>query len=259
MPADSNPSSPFRLDREAETSPRRLALIAGGGAVAVALTLWLFSGGEEAASPPPPAPAAMPAPAPPPAPVPPPPPAPAISPAQLTLHGVLGHGEDGAAIIAVGGAQRLVRVGREVVPGLPLVAVAADHVVLRERGQDVRLSFPVGGGGSTVTPVPGGSARGTGSADAETLRREAMEYQLGLEVDHLEGSNRGFRIRPGAVPPAFARAGLQPGDVVIRVGGRELESPEDVEQIPRALRGAESVQIVFVRDGRRRTINFQRP
>ena len=62
--------------------------------------------------------------------------------AQLRLHGVMGIGDSGSAIISTGaGPQRLVRVGRNVIPGVPLLAVAGDHVLLRENGREVRLAF----------------------------------------------------------------------------------------------------------------------
>ena len=249
-------SALFRLDRDAETSPRRLAILIGVGAVLVLGTLWMFSG-EDTTAPPPPVPAR-----PPPAAVPPPQPvqqlpANGVTAAQLTLHGVMGLGEEGAAIIAVGGQQRLVRVGRDIAPGLTLVSVGLDHALIRERGQDVRLGFPVAGGGSAVGAAP--AAAGPRSDDEEAQRREAVEYQAGLVRSEIEGEVGGYRIRAGAVPGELGDAGLRPGDIVLRVGGTVLEDPDAVARIPREMRAANRVQIEFVRDGRTRTTIFERP
>lgn len=161
----SQPGSLFRLDRDAETSPKRLIILAGVGVLLVLGALWAFSGDDAPVAPtsalPPAAdpaqrelaaraitPAAPPQLA--------EQPAPAASAAGLELHGVMGFGGGGAAIIAVDGQQRLVRVGRDVLPGLPLESVAADHVILLERGIPVRLAFrdaPIGE--TPVAPTSG--------------------------------------------------------------------------------------------------------
>lgn len=140
--ADGRPSL-FQFDRNAETSPRRLVIVIGGGIAAVLLLLWLFIGNDSSSlestpSARTPVPSASPSNA-----IAPPPAVPmAASVAELRLHGVMGTGEDGAAIVSTGaGPQRLVRVGRDVVPGVPLLAVAGDHILVRESGREVRLAF----------------------------------------------------------------------------------------------------------------------
>lgn len=133
----------FQFDSNAETSPRRLAIVIGGGIAALLLLLWLFSGDDASSSETAPT-ARTPAPSvsPPNATTPPPAAPMAASVAELRLHGVMGTGEDGAAIVSTGaGPQRLVRVGRDVVPGIPLLAVAGDHILVRESGREVRLAF----------------------------------------------------------------------------------------------------------------------
>lgn len=140
--ADGRPGL-FQFDSNAETSPRRLGLLIGGGIAALLLVLWLFSGDDPSAfetAQPSSSPASL---ASSPAAVAPAPAAPiSASVAELRLHGVMGTGEDGAAIVSTGaGPQRLVRVGRDVVAGVPLLAVAADHILVRESGHEVRLTF----------------------------------------------------------------------------------------------------------------------
>jgi len=245
----------FALDRDAETSPKRLAVLIGLGLALVVIALWMFGDDDEAVS----APFASPsqpvlstptdAPGPPAAPA-----ALSASVSQLTLHGVMGLGASGAAIIAVGGGdQHLVRVGRDIVPGLTLIAIAADHVIVAERGQNVRLGFPEAGGAGLVSPVastPSATARRRGASDA-------VDYRLGLAPERSNGRTEGYRIRPDAVPATLEQAGLRAGDVVVRVGGTNLESPDDVERIPRELRGSDAVTIEYFRDGRRRETNFR--
>ncbi len=108
---DDNKPGFLQFDRDGETSPRRLAVLVGGGVVALLLLLWLFR------DPAPPTESAAPANVSPPAAAPvaaPSQPAPTNSVAELRLHGVMGIGDSGSAIISTGaGPQRLVRVGRE--------------------------------------------------------------------------------------------------------------------------------------------------
>lgn len=250
----------FRFDSEAHTSPRRLAIVIGAGAALLLATLWLFSGDNS--QPADPAPAAPPT-------VAPTPPsasseadatASGASAAQIVLHGVMGLGTDGSAIISVGGgAQRLVRTGRDIIPGLPLVAVAGNHIVVRERGQDVQIGFP----DRPVSPAIAsgeGASRPAASPEASdpALAREAIEYQAALQPFQQDGRHRGFQIRAGTIPPDFAAAGLRPGDVVLRVAGSQLETADEVAEIPRRMRLRDRIAIVFLRDGAERTVYFER-
>lgn len=61
----------------------------------------------------------------------------------MSLAGVFGGGPGGgAALIATeGGSQRLVRVGRQVVPGVTLKEVGMNYVLLATGGGDARLQF----------------------------------------------------------------------------------------------------------------------
>ncbi|RED17754.1 type II secretion system protein N [Parasphingopyxis lamellibrachiae] len=252
--ADGRPGL-FQLDRDAETSPRRLAMIVAAGLAALLLLLWLFSGGDssphDTAQPAPvPAPSSVSSAPSSPAPVP-----PTGSVAELRLHGVMGTGEDGAAIVSTGaGAQRLVRVGRDLVPGVPLLAVAADHILVRERGREVRLSFAEDGQGGTASAAsPGGGSR-SGQRGDEASRRESLEYQAALAPVRVDGRHAGYQFRSGSMPEMFRDAGLQDGDVVLRVGGLGLEDADDVAGIPRRIRQRGQVEIEILRDGERRTI-----
>ena len=138
--ADDRPGL-FEFDRDGETSPRRLAVIIGVGLVALLLLLWLFRDPAPAPEAPPSPQGQAAAPQPSPAPIQ-SRPMPGNAVAHLRLHGVMGIGDSGSAIVSTGaGPQRLVRVGRDVLPGVPLLAVAGDHVLLRENGREVRLAF----------------------------------------------------------------------------------------------------------------------
>jgi predicted metalloprotease with PDZ domain len=94
----------------------------------------------------------------------------------------------------------------------------------------------------------------------ELGRRSAAGAEL---AEMNEGLSRYFgNVREGALVIDVAantpagRAGLQPGDVIVRAGGQGVDDPEDVR---RALMRSEngSTELEVVRQGRRRTLTLQ--
>ena len=246
----------FQFDRDAKTSPIRLAALIAVGLVVLLLLLWMFQDGDAEGSEPPPVYSASAAQAPSshaaesqqsmPT---------AGSVAELRLHGVMGTGDDGAAIVSVGAStQRLVRVGRDVLPGVPLLAVAADHIVLRENGREVRLAFSEDRGGAAVSVVGSASESSPASRDDEASRREAREYQAALAPHRIDGRHVGYRFRAERMPEMFRDAGVRPDDVILRIGGLGLEDADAVAGIPRRIRQRGRVEIEILRDAQPQTI-----
>lgn len=195
-------------------------LILGGIAVFLTLVLaWqlLGRGGEPepapSAPPPPPAPVAAAPPEPPPAPA-----APVASPEGLRLFGVTG---SGAIIGTADGRQRLVRLQSDVFPGLRLERVGVDHAVLRSATGEFRLDFT---GVSAAGGAPGAAAAPSGPPNEAAIRADVLRYQFAFEPRRGAGGRVNSHVlRPGRIPPVLARAGLQPGDVVLRVNDTEFD------------------------------------
>lgn len=246
----------MRLDRDAETSPKRLMVLIGLGLLLVLLTWWMLSDGDDAApaSPPPTAPAPQPI-APPVQPVAAPasPASAAASASQLSLFGVSGRGDTGAAMIAIGGDnQRLVRTGRNVIPGVRLISIAANSVVLDDHGREVQLFFPDAQGQSRTTS--GSSQVPARPSAARQSRADAIGYLRALEPANENGRFQGYRVGGSEMPPVFTAAGIQPGDIVTSVGATRLEGPGDLERIPRELRENTVPRIEIIRNGQRQTL-----
>ena len=213
----------------------RRALFAGGAIASLLLLLYLSLRGEApgAALPPQPAPPplATPAPAEPQAAV-----APTATPEGLRLHGITGAG----AIIAMAdGRQRLVTVGREVLPGLVLAENHPDHVVLRSGTSEFRLDFT---GASAAGGAPASTPAQAGPASEAAIRAETLNYRLGLAPRRSGGRVTGHVVRAGARLPALERAGLQAGDVILRVDGSEFDQ-ERMLELPWTI--AQSGQVTF--------------
>jgi general secretion pathway protein C len=252
-------------DRYAALTARERRMLALLAVAILAFVIYLLSrGGTDEttvtpieAAPPAPAPVIAP---PPPAYSPPPPPAPVVPPpaavGSLRLVGVLGGSPGGGAAILQGpdGTQRLVRVGREVQPGLVLRAVGLNHVVVGGPGGDLRLEIGKAGGtpvaalaaptADAPAPVP------AGAPGSEAIRRETLQHQLGTEPVTVAGV-QGYRIKPGARLPHLEKAGLRPGDVIIGMNGGTGFDDERLMEMSYEINNAGGAEFEVMRDGRR--------
>lgn len=225
----------------AEPKTRPLFL-AAGGAVIVLLIAYLLIGHFAGEAPAPDAGAVPPPPSPPPptfAPAPPAAPTPVVSPQGLILRGVAG---SGAIVGFPDGTQRLVPIGRDVMPGLTLVAVRPAEAVLRGGGAEYRLGFT---GAESTVAAPAAPA----ATPQAGWRQDTQHYLLGMAPRRVNGRVSGYTIRPGMNFPALAAAGLRPGDLVLTVNGSEFDQ-ERLMDLAATLSNSTRTVIEFQRDGR---------
>lgn len=222
-------------------------------AIVVLVSLLLRGGGGGEAPQGPIAPLASPPPtlpvAPPPVAAPLPPPAPAADLSQLKLYGLLA---SGAVIGYANGGQRLVPVGREALPGLMLVRVEQYHAVFQNAGGEVRLGFdgvaqPAGGPAAPTPPVTGPGAQ----------REETLRYRLGLAPRMGNGRVTGYTVRANVEMPALARAGIQPGDVIVSVNGSNFDE-ERLQELAWNIANSTETRFEVERGGRRIQLSLQR-
>ncbi len=217
----------------------RRGLAIGGGAIALLLALYLLFSGPDRQSAPEPVSVAEPPP-PPPVAAAPVAPAPTPPPEGLRLHGVTGAG----AIIAMAdGSQRLVMIGREIVPGVRLQSVAVDHAILQSGASRYRLDF------AGVSTVAGAAPSASGPSSEAATRAETLRYRLALAPRRVGGRITSHVVRPGAVLPDLQRAGLLPGDVILRVNGSEFDE-ERLLDLAWTVRNSDRVEFEIERGGR---------
>lgn len=191
------------------------------------------------------------------------PPAPPALPSLtgFTLHGVSGGAGRGAALIGFpAGPQRLVRLGREVRPGLKLQEVGLDYAVIGSPGGAARLElrrFGIEGPDRPALPAaPANDRRFAAAAGAEAMsegshRDRTLQFRLGLAPVKAGGRTTGFSLRPGARLPVLEAAGLRAGDVIVAVNGQAFESEERVLDLSREIAGSYAAEFEFLRNGLR--------
>ena len=213
-------------------SERRL--LAGAGLLLAILILFLWLRQDP---PPPPAPPPAPAPVyrPPTAEFPPRPSAPAPDPSGLRLHGLLA---GGAVVGFADGSQRLVPVGREALPGLALRRIEQSHAVFASSAGELRLGFD----GADRAPAAAPAADGP--------RDDTLPYRLGLAPRRAGERVVGFALRPGASLPELERAGIRPGDTILRVNGSVLDE-ERMLELPWQMANSSRTEFEVERGGRR--------
>ena len=257
-------ATPLMLrDRIAALSPRERLFLAAGAAALLAFLLYMLlpsdeeSGVELAASPPVAAP---------------PPPLPAPLPIQpvavaqppvsnvsalsgVVLRGVMGGGPRGGAGVfdAAGGTQRVVRVGREIVPGVVLREIGVRHAIASTGSGDVRLDLNTAGGtvlASAPAPAQAPVVPAMTRSALASIPRETMQYRLGLRPVQSGGRVTGYAVKPGAPLPHFGNAGLQPGDVIVGVNGSAFDA-ERLTELSWAIANSSQTEFEFLRGGKR--------
>jgi general secretion pathway protein C len=165
----------------------------------------------------------------------------AVTSLQLTLYGIRVNEATGggSAIIATpDGTQNSYSVGDEIMPGATLKAVAFDHISIDRGGtvEDLYIdqSKPV----PAIEPLPAGASPTTGAPRVTLQDLNSRGLSLGQirsgigfipRVD--DGKVTGLVLRPNGDGQAFAKAGLQQGDIVTEVMGKPVTGPEDIAKL----------------------------
>lgn len=200
----------------------------------------------------------------------------------LILRGTLAERDARSGVAVIDGAgdgERAFRVGDEVLGGVKLAEVYADHVVLSRGGaqETLRLTRDTNlDPGNVVRPTPGvakGSTTRTSSAALPAgnvavpapaasspwqrtvahLRDNPAELMQRVQVAPVldNGKLSGVRVSAsGADAALLAQAGLQAGDVVTAVNGQRIDSIQRGQQIVAGLSAAGSVRVTVLRNGK---------
>lgn len=203
---------------------------------------------------------------------------------NMTLRGVRS-GADGAGGSAVietpGQGQRSISVGGEIAPGVTLVEVESQRVIISRGGVRESLFLTEAAArrarqqpnpaAPTRQPAPGSSAGGafaqpasplTGRPDpALALELDREDWIDGLRLEPaLEGGRMtGMRVREATRLEVLRASGLLPGDVIMRLNGEALTSADAAGRAIRSLERAEQIAVTVRRGGDEITLEAPLP
>jgi general secretion pathway protein C len=177
----------------------------------------------------------------------------AVTSLDLTLYGLrMNEASGGGSAIVAGsdGVQRSYSVGEEVSPGVTLVQVLFDHVVLERGGLRESLfidqSVPAETVGDTAA-APASGAQTTPAAQAGPLSAEAITAGIGFAPRTENGRVSGFAVTPRGDGAVFAQAGFRPGDIVVEINGRKVSSAQDGAALAGQLRPGARLSLLIER------------
>jgi general secretion pathway protein C len=184
----------------------------------------------------------------------------AVTSLQLTLYGIRVNEATGggSAIIATpDGTQKSYAVGEEIMPGATLKAVAFDHISIDRGGTIEDLYIDQSKPAPTIEPLPPGASPTT---DAPRVTLQDINSR-GLTLDQIrrgigfipridDGRVTGLVVRPNGDGQAFAKAGLQQGDVITEVMGKPVGGADDIASLAGRFSNGGILSLTVERGGR---------
>jgi len=170
----------------------------------------------------------------------------ASSSSGLRLKGVIAPtpGIAASAIFSTGGAKDIaVYIDREVTPGVKLVEVNPDHVIVARAGVNERIDLDRARSAVAAEGAPGSRTRGfklnvsSSGSNNFTISRKELDQALRdpNQLNYLGaiGAPTKGGVRMEAAPPhsLAQKLGLQPGDVIRKVNGQAVASAGDLARL----------------------------
>jgi general secretion pathway protein C len=189
---------------------------------------------------------------------------------NLILRGIVAaaRSKQSLAIISSNGTEEMYMVGAQLPGGAQIQSIYPDRVLLSVDGRIQSLQLPKStGNGSvgenTVAPIAVPSAVYGSNLPAmrnlNQLRKDLIRHPEHL-LDVMRaipvkenGKLSGYQVFPVGNSDAFAKLGLQPGDVVTAVNGMPLDNPAESMGILNKLKTSEQISITFTRNGQQQT------
>jgi len=189
-------------------------------------------------------------------------------PVQAKLVGVI-LGSHPAAVIALQGKERVFFVGDEVAPGVRLARVAAREAWLDRGGvmQHLKLARAQALPAPPSPPLQANGARSGRVQKARVMPRRWVQRRLrdlprlltqARVVPHFKnGKADGFLITnivPGSI---YEQIGLQNGDIIKRVNGEAITTPQQAMAMYQALQTATEIELTIERAGQELQLRYQ--
>ena len=182
---------------------------------------------------------------------------------QATLVGIVGVGEDGAAMINVENkGPKLYRVGDEIKEGIFLSRLGGDHVILLRGETEEKLAFKKMDNLFTA-PDPESeaqaSAKGASSA-ADTNNIISVIKKNPLKIGEMVNFQKvdtgrygeGIKVEPGKISEydLLAKLNLNPGDIVLGVARKRISDIMNDPASFRKILDEKEIRIQYMREGK---------
>jgi len=191
---------------------------------------------------------------------------------NIKLLGTVVAGKNSAAIVAVAKRreQQVFFIGDRIQPGVILKEVEAEAIVVERGGKLERISLEQGAK-LTVTPMPGtaiAASPGLASAQPTNIKMNKIRLQQQLQnfpvlmtqakaVPHfVNGKPSGFAITQIAPGSLYQQAGLQNGDIVLSVNGKQITGAKQAMNMYQTLKSTAAIDLELIRDGQIRQVHY---
>ena len=171
-----------------------------------------------------------------------------------------------ALIADAGGIPKPVAIGETLPGGATLESVATDHVVLLVAGRREVLAFPVTQSGAGVAAIRAGipSAFTDSASPAATSPQESIDIYRKKIADNpkavldefsVAATPEGYRVN-NEIAANVRRAGLQPGDLIVRVNGVAVGDVEKDRRLFEDVAASGRARVEVMRTGQLIVLSF---
>lgn len=194
---------------------------------------------------------------------------------NLTLKGILAHRQEGkklALIASEGQEEKVYGVGDSVPGGAKILRIEPRRVILRRNGvtESLKLQVKKLEGRSSGLSAGARDKAGAGIRQVAKHRREVSRQTVQEQLENLpqllqqakavpysrNGRKAGFRIVNIQQGSVFQELGLEEGDVIQGVNGKDIRTPSQALKAYRELKNASSFRVRLLREGQQVNMNY---
>lgn len=162
-------------------------------------------------------------------------------------------------------SQELYRVGDKIQDAMVRM-ILRQKVVLTRRGQDEILEMDAEEGQKSLAPLAAASSGGSGSVTMQEVSRQTIESslqdinelmrQIRIRPNFEDGKPAGLRVDRLRSDSIFRQLGLENGDIIKGVNGKQIQSVDDALTFYDQLKSANSVSLQVERSGAPQTLSY---
>jgi general secretion pathway protein C len=189
---------------------------------------------------------------------------------NLKLIGVIQSGERGVALIQKGRETVVVLPGEDIQPGVKLLEVHANQVVIEHQGKKERLLLE--GAEDTTNTHAKSTAENRANANQQTngdayhrlvtvanqLRKSPASISKYLRFQPLRANGKwiGVQVWPKGDAAIFRAAGFKPGDIIKEVDGKTIQQMSEQPQLWQQFQKQNQFDVVVERNGELKVLNI---